>query len=92
MMKTKFNNAEMTGRKSLTREVLTSGTYPDVIAFMWVSGDRAAIFNQSVPYVRFYTDGVEVSVRHIERGHPVTGEVSVGREYTYGDILAVYRS
>ena len=86
MMTKYINDTHKTGGKSVTSKVY-QGVTPVKGAFMWIDGDDAAIFNQSVPYERFFTLGEEVVIRHIERGQNVSGDIHVGREYSRSDVL-----
>ncbi len=90
MINDSFGKKHDVARRSLTKKIMYSGTVPSEEAFMWIDGDKAAIFNCSIPYERFFLNGVEVDTRYVERDDSIVGEVHVGREYTLSDILLRY--
>ncbi len=54
--------------RSIPQKKLTSGVISTDKACMWIDGSNAAIFNYSVPYNRYYIDGVETDTVTISKG------------------------
>jgi len=55
-------------RRSTETLRATEGTTSLDKPFYWSKGGLSAIYNDTSPKERFYTNGVEVDTRHIERG------------------------
>jgi len=55
-------------RRSTETLRATEGTTSLDKPFYWSKGGLSAIYNDTAPKERFYTDKVEVDTRHIERG------------------------
>ena len=56
------------GDRSIPKKKLTSGVISTTEACYWVKGNRAAIFNYSVPYTRYYINGIETDTPTIAKG------------------------
>ncbi len=54
--------------RSIPKKELVSGVISTTEACMWLNGSDAAIFNYSIPYNRYYINGVETDVPTIAKG------------------------
>ncbi len=75
--------------RSIPKKKLTSGVISTTEACMWLKDGNAAIFNYSIPYIRYYVDGVETDTPTIARGDSFTNAdcYKEGIESTYAMLL-----
>ncbi len=63
-----ISNHHKIADRSIPERKLTSGKISTSKACMWIKGSQAAIFNYSIPYVRYYVNGVETDTPTIAKG------------------------
>ncbi len=65
---TYWSSEHIVASRSIPKKKLTSGVISTTEACMWLNDGNAAIFNYSIPYVRYYVDGVETDTPTINKG------------------------
>ncbi len=84
-----FTDRHREASRSLPEKELVNGTIHVDKSCMWFKDGNGAIFNGSVPYDRYYVDGVETSTPTINRGDSFTDAecYKEGIEGTYSMLL-----
>jgi len=80
------------GARSLPEKKLVDGVIASDKACMIIVGDKASIFNRSIPYERHYVKGVETVTAQFRRGDSFSGALCYleGIESTYDMLLHCY--
>jgi len=77
------------GDRSIPEKEFTSGKISTVKACLWFKDGNAAIFNRSIPYDRYYVNGIETDIPTISKGDSFVNAdcYKEGIEGTYAMIL-----